>query len=86
MNGLFQIQEKFELFANFPPILILYGPGGSGKTALVKVLLREMCDHIGLEQNLSHKWILQVLREYCIVFMKLSLIVNTLILAVIGLR
>ena len=64
MNGLFQIQEKFELFANFPSIVIVYGPGGSGKTALVKVLLKEMCDHIGLEQSLSHKWILQVASKY----------------------
>ena len=55
-----QIQDKFELFASFSPILIIYGSGGSGKSALVKVLLKEMCDHIGLDQTLSHKWILQV--------------------------
>lgn len=60
IETLTHIRDNFEVGQSFPSQFIIYGPPGSGKSALIRALLREMNDSCGIDQSISSKWILQV--------------------------
>jgi Cdc6-like AAA superfamily ATPase len=60
IETLSHIRDNFEVGQSFPSQFVLYGPPGSGKSALVRTLLREMNESCGVDQSNSPKWILQV--------------------------
>ena len=51
------MRDSFELSGSFPHLFVVYGPPGSGKSALVRVLLREMYESAGIEEEKVGKWI-----------------------------
>jgi Cdc6-like AAA superfamily ATPase len=57
---LIHIRDNFEVGQAFPSQFIVYGPPGSGKSAMIRALLREMNDSSGIDSGNASKWILQV--------------------------
>mmetsp|Transcript_20039 Transcript_20039/g.28786 ORF Transcript_20039/g.28786 Transcript_20039/m.28786 type:complete len:519 (+) Transcript_20039:89-1645(+) len=56
-DSLTHMRDSFELSGSFPHLFVVYGPPGSGKSALVRVLLREMYESAGIEEEKVGKWI-----------------------------
>lgn len=59
--------------STMPNLFVVYGPAGSGKSALVKVLLRELYESAHIDRGNVHKWIMQVLTIICFIHHSSSL-------------
>jgi DNA replication protein DnaC len=60
MDTLTQLRDTFETTSSLPNLFVIYGPAGSGKSALAKVFLRELYESANIDRGNVHKWIMQV--------------------------
>jgi len=58
VKSLVKLTEEFEDDKRSPSSLIVYGARGSGKTAMVHVLLKEYCSELDVTDGQKKKWIL----------------------------